>query len=476
MKSRKNTDKKCEYEKLINGMNDTAWLINLDGEIIGVNDSAVELLGYSREEFKELTVCDIDKRASQDEVSSLIDKLPTEKKQLFESVHISKEGEEIPVEVSSSLINYDSDLTVLSVARDIRERKKLEEKMRYLSFHDQLTGLYNRHYLKEEMKRLNTVRQHPISIIILDLNNLKLVNDRHGHHKGDKLIKKTAELLKKSCRNEDFAARMGGDEFIILLPQTSKTDAENIAERITESFEEYNFQDEILFSAALGTAVKDNVKISFDKVITEAEESMYINKLEKKKSSGRNILSAVLMRLREKSDETESHLENVRAYCEMIADKMGFSRQNTEKLKVAAFYHDIGKIILPERLFEKKELSQADYQKIKMHSEVGSELLAYSDKFKDAAEAVKHHHECWDSSGYPDGLSGENIPLFSRIIFIADAFDAMTTKRSYKKRKTFEDAVDELKKNAGTQFDPYLVEIFIKALEQKDLAKKLNIK
>lgn len=454
-----------EYQNILNGMNDSVWIIDLQGNIVDVNTRAIEILDYSLEDFKEMKVHEIDKNASEEDVLILIKGLTKDKKQVFESVHLSRSGEEIPVEISSSLIDYRGKLSVLSIARDMSQRKEQQKKIRHMTFHDQLTGLYNRHYLEEEMQRLNTKRQHPISIIIADVNNLKIVNDTYGHQKGDQLLKNIAQIIKDSCREEEIIARIGGDEFIILLPQTSKNIAQEILERIRKNLNETDFIDEIKMSAALGLSVKNKKEEKFDNIIKQAEDRMYKNKIKNKRVQGRNLLLSIMQTLKEKSDEDEAHLQKVREYSVMLAEALSLSQHEINKLKIASFYHDIGKIVIHEKILNKKEkLSSDDWKVIKLHSELGTKLLAYTDKYKESGEIIRYHHEYWDGSGYPEGRAADEIPLLSRILSIADAYDVMTRDRVYKKRMSKVEASEELNRCAGAQFDPDLVELFLELI------------
>ena len=454
-----------EYKSLINGMNDTAWVIDFEGKIIEANNRAVELLGYNHQELKNMPVHKIAFEKSESEILSLIENLPKDGKQVFESIHLSKDGDKIPVEISSSLVSYKGEKVVLSIARDIKDRREKEEKIKYMTFHDQLTGLYNRHYLEEEMKRINTKRQLPISLIMADLNNLKDVNDNYGHQKGDQLLQKAAELINATCRQEDIIARMGGDEFLILLPQTNISAAEEIKDRLIMKLDDYKLDEEIPLSIALGIATKNKVVESFDDIIKKAEKSMYINKLQIKSDQGRNILASIMDNLKEKSDESSSHIENVQKYSLMLAEKIGLNNAEIDKLKIAAHYHDIGKIIIPEKIFTKQEkLSPEDWEIIKMHPSLGAKIVSWADMYEELGAAIKYHHERWDGSGYPAGLSGDNIPLLARIISIADAFEVMVSGRIYKKMLSLREAKKELQSCAGTQFDPDLVEVFIEIL------------
>lgn len=454
-----------EYQNILNGMNDFVWIIDLQGNIIDVNTRVIEILNYSLEDVKEMKVHDVDKNASEEDVLTLIKGLTKEKKQVFESIHLSRSGEEIPVEISSSLIDYRGKLSVLSIARNMSQRKEQQKKIRYMTFHDQLTDLYNRHYLEEEMQRLNTKRQHPISIIIADVNNLKIVNDTYGHQKGDQLLKNIAQIIKNSCREEEIIARIGGDEFIILLPQTSKNMAQDVVERIRKNLNETNFIDNIKLSAALGLSVKKKKEEKFDDIIKQAEDRMYKNKIKNKGVQGRNLLFSIMQILKEKSDEDEAHLQKVREYSLMLGEALSLSQHEIIILKIVSFYHDIGKIVISEKILNKKgKLNSDDWKIIKLHPELGAKLLAYTDKYKESGEIIRYHHEYWDGSGYPEGREADEIPLLSRILSIADAYDVMTRDRVYKKRMSKDEASEELNRCAGAQFDPDLVELFLELI------------
>jgi len=351
--------------------------------------------------------------------------------------------------------------------RDITERKDAEEKIRYLSFHDQLTGLYNRHFLEKEMKRLDTERQLPIGMIMADLNGLKLANDTFGHKAGDEMLKQTAEILRSSCRREDIIARWGGDEFIIFLPQTTEEDAKAICQRIEEKCQETYVKDMSL-SLAVGAAIKNSTKKGLEELLKEAEENMYKHKRAESQQVKSAGLKTMLKSLEAKSFETEAHYSSMQDAAQKIGKKIGLSESELSKLKILISLHDIGKInISAEILTKKGPLTAEEWDIIRKHPETGYRIVRATEEFAHVAEDILSHHERWDGSGYPQGLKGKEVPLPARITAIADAFEVMSSGRPYKKAMAREEIIAELKRWAGSQFDPELADVFLTILEEE---------
>ncbi|MCC3146014.1 diguanylate cyclase, partial [Halanaerobium sp. Z-7514] len=333
----------------------------------------------------------------------------------------------------------------------------------YMSFHDSLTGLYNRVYLEDMMERIDTARNLPICLIMADLNNLKQLNDLYGHATGDQCIKKAAEILTQSCRQEDVVARWGGDEFVILLPNTDLKESEKIIQRINQA--EFAAGMEVELSIALGAACKSNENEEIFEILNEAENRMYINKFANRESGRGIILSSFLNTLKEKSFETETHVNRMSELTKRFGKKLELSNEQIDKLFILSLLHDIGKISIPERILNKKDkLSEEEWEIIKSHPEAGYRIIESIPRFSHIAEEILHHHERWDGSGYPEGLKGEEIPLLSRILTIVDAYDVMISGRPYKEAMSKEEVIAELKECAGTQFDPELVKIFLEII------------
>lgn len=347
--------------------------------------------------------------------------------------------------------------------KNISDRKEIEEKLRYNGFHDKLTGLYNRAFLEAELQRIDTKRQLPISIIMGDLNNLKLINDSYGHFKGDELIKEAADIINESCRSEDILARWGGDEFVILLPKTELDASEEIIERIYKKSEER--KSALGVSISLGTAAKTSQDEDIFKILSQAEDRMYKNKISNRKSARSSVLSAFLTSLRAKSSETEEHVGRMSKIAGRFGQEVGLNSSDLDKLYLLTQMHDIGKIAVPEEILNKSDkLTNKEWEKIKKHTEVGYRITSNIEDFAHIAAEILYHHECWDGSGYPEGLTGKEIPLLSRILAIVDSYDVMVSGRPYKEAMTEAEAREELKRCAGSQFDPELIDLFLEVI------------
>ena len=359
--------------------------------------------------------------------------------------------------------NEDGSFVIDGFCWDITERHQREEKIKYMGFHDKLTGLYNRAFLEEEIKRVDTSRQLPISIIMGDLNNLKLINDTYGHQTGDQLIEKAAEMIEKSCRDEDIIARWGGDEFVILLPQTTVKESEEVIKRINQQMERE--KGELAVSISLGTAVKTDSEQTLMAVLTKSEDRMYKNKIANRKSARSSVLSAFLASLKEKSSETEEHVQRMSKLAKRFSEKVGLSNSEQDRLYLLTQMHDIGKIAVSEEILNKPDkLNEEEWEVIKKHTETGFRITSNFEDFAHISHEILHHHERWDGSGYPEGLVGKDIPLLSRMLTIIDSYDVMISGRPYKEAMTETEAASELKSCAGSQFDPELVDKFIESL------------
>lgn len=379
------------------------------------------------------------------------------------TILIRKDGTEIPIEDSAAPIKDNKGYVtgVVIVFRDFSDKKERLEEIEYLSFHDHLTGLYNRRYISDAIKRLDTKRSLPFSLMAIDVNGLKLTNDAFGHEVGDQLLIHVAELLKEVCRDEDIVGRMGGDEFIILLPKTSEEEARRIKKRIVEKTKTEKF-DSVIVSLAIGFAAKNAESEIINEVLKVADNNMYKDKLKYGKIMRSKTIETVIEKIQKKYEQEEVHTARVSKYCEAIAKAMGFHKKEIERIKMAGILHDIGKIIVPPELLNKSAtLSKNEFDIIKRHSETSYQILKSVEEYFDFAEDVLYHHERIDGKGYPEGLKGDEIPLGSRIIAVADAYEAMTSERPYQEAMTKEAAITELISCSGKQFDSNIVDIFV---------------
>lgn len=375
---------------------------------------------------------------------------------------------------------YDSDgriLGLIGVSRDITDRKKNEAEILYLGQHDALTGLHNRSYYEKERQRLDHPDYLPLSLIIGDINGLKLINDAFGHSEGDKLLISIAKIMADCIPEQDVLVRTGGDEFVIMLPQTAYPEAGVMVENIKKACEEgYKLDNELIItSISLGFATKTTTHESFEKIFKLAEESMYRKKLLEYKSFHSAIMDSIKTTLYEKSNETEAHAERMAELAKQLGRALGLDQEELVALELAATLHDIGKISIDSKLLKKNSpLTDADWREMKKHPEVGYRIAQTIPELRKISEYILCHHERWDGKGYPQGLKGEEIPVLARILAIVDAYDAMTENRSYRRAMTENEAIDELQNHAGRQFDPALVAVFIKDVIKKRLSNKIR--
>ncbi|MGQ9622786.1 MAG: PAS domain S-box protein [Candidatus Caldatribacteriaceae bacterium] len=358
-----------------------------------------------------------------------------------------------------------------TIFNDITERKLAEERIRYLTFHDVLTGLYNRTFFEQEANHLDTPENLPLSIIMGDLNGLKLINDAFGHAMGDELLRQAARILEEICAGRGIVARLGGDEFVVLLPRTSSTEVQALGEKIQEAFHR-TFVESIPLSISLGYGTKTESKESLSEILRIAENWMYQRKLIERTSLHNRVLQAFRASLQAVTQETEEHSQRIRDLALRLGKALGLSQRELDELSLLAEFHDIGKITIPRTILEKSgPLNEEEWSIVKKHPEVGFRITQSIWELSSIATYILFHHERFDGQGYPRGLKGENIPLLSRIIAVCDAYDAMVSSRPYRRAYTKKEAMEELKRCAGTQFDPRIVEIFVKILEEDNYPK-----
>jgi diguanylate cyclase (GGDEF)-like protein len=369
----------------------------------------------------------------------------------------------------------------LQNARDYREQ--LEQAIR-----DPLTGIYNRRFFYEALEK-EVQRQgrygSPVSFVLFDLDDFKRVNDRHGHAAGDDALCRFAELAMDLIRPVDSFARLGGEEFGLLLPETMRLDALMVAERIRSAAAREHILPgcNLQVSAGISNCPED---ASTAKALEKrADEALYWAKHNGKnisalasevtlaEESGEQYAVAPLYALVEMIDShlrTRDHSDNVALYATALGRSLGLEPDSLVKLQRAAQLHDIGKVaVSAEILCKPGKLNRNEFAEVWRHPLVGSMMLAHAGLGVES-RWVRHHHERMDGGGYPDGLRGEEIPRESRIIFVADSFEAMTSDRPYSSGMRVEQAVEELRACAGSQFDARVVESLVQLVERGELA------
>ncbi len=444
------------------------------GVITDCNENFANIIGSSQEVLVGFNMLEMMKNIK---VVEAIQKTLEGGTAKYEGIYHSVTAEkETPVRVLFAPL-FSLDKKVMGgagIIEDITERKNYQEKLEYLSMHDKLTGLYNRALFEEEIKRLENSREYPITIMSCDVDGLKIINDTIGHDKGDILLKTCSKILEKSLRKSDIIARIGGDEFALVLPLADQIKGEKIAERIEHNVKIHNEQNQSLpLSISIGITTVADKKISLTKALQEADEKMYHQKLIQKKSSRSQIIHSLMAALGEKDYITEGHSQRLAVYCEKMGKKLNLTSGTIADLNLLAQVHDLGKVGIPDHILQKEEpLTEEERDTMYKHPEKGYRIAAASPDLAGVADLILKHHERWDGTGYQLGIKGTEIPIECRILAIADAYDAMTNKRPYSKAKSKEEAVEELKRCSGTQFDPELVGIFLSILEEEDFLYK----
>lgn len=359
-------------------------------------------------------------------------------------------------------------LGIVCTGRDVTERKRRENEILYLSERDGLTGLYNRVYFERMAAEMEAPAYLPVSAVMCDLNGLNLVNDSFGHAKGDELLRRAAEILLGCKRTGDVAARVGGDEFYLLMPHTSEEKVRRIIACMERAYERRAAEPDSILrysGITMGSATKNTAEEHLSETIRNAEETMYRRKLLSQKGVHGAALNSIRSALHEKSNETQEHADRIGDLTRRIGALLSLSEGDLNLLQLAAELHDIGKISIDQTILTKTApLDEEEWRKLKQHPEIGYRITQAIPELRAISDIILTHHERWDGTGYPQGLRGEQIPLMARIVTVADAFDAMTEGRPYKLAMTAGEAKDELVRLAGKQFDPEIVKLFVEQI------------
>jgi two-component system, cell cycle response regulator len=337
---------------------------------------------------------------------------------------------------------------------DIGERKRLEAQLEYLAYHDALTGLANRRRL---MDTLDAAEGRQL-LVFFDLDGFKIYNDSFGHMEGDLLLRRLGRKLDRAIGTRGVAYRLGGDEFCILAPMPE----DEGRELIDASLEALSEQGEgFSVTASWGGVVVPDEAPNATAALVMADQRMYADKGVGRVSAKQQTRDLILRVLAERHPELHEHVDAVAALARAVGERMGFGDEQLERLERAAELHDIGKIAIPDAILNKAgPLDPDEWGFMRRHTLIGESMLSAAPALRAAAKIVRSSHERIDGKGYPDGLSGDEIPLSSRIIFVCDAFHAMTSERPYSPAKSTDDALAELSRCAGSQFDPAVVEAF----------------
>jgi diguanylate cyclase (GGDEF)-like protein/PAS domain S-box-containing protein len=436
-----------------------------DGNVVQVNNTWCSQTGYARTELS--TISDW-LRLAYGKVPSHFEDIKQnyfrhdERRFDGEFEIRTKDGRTLFWEIYSATIGRSDDARklVMNIAFDVTERKQKDQEILFLSYHDPLTGLYNRRFYDQELWRLRQPKHAPVSIIMADINGLKITNDAFGHAAGDQLLLRVRDLFLKHKQKDEVICRTGGDEFVFLLPQTPYEKALQKIDIMNQELEKMVLNG-INISVSFGLATK-TTQIDFEDVVSEAEIDMYNKKLFEVSSKRSETIKTIMNTLYFKCPREEDHAHNVGELAVQIGQALGMRRDDVNLLRMMGQIHDIGKIAVDDRILNKIEpLSDEEWSDIKRHPEIGYRILSSSAEYAQIAGDILAHHERWDGLGYPKGISGDQIPLRARIIAIAEAYDAMMSYRPYREALSRDEAVREICKMSGSQFDPVIAATFV---------------
>ena len=358
-----------------------------------------------------------------------------------------------------------TDGEIISIVRDITQHREMERELKNMSLTDQATGLRNRTYFEAELRRLTDARYLPVGVIVCDIDGLKFINDTLGHDTGDKLIAAAAYMIAACFGAGDVVARIGGGEFGIILPHSGPDAVGEACDRIQAAVADYRETSKMPLSVSVGMSLCTDGQTTLNDTFKTADRNMYREKLHSKQSGHSAIVSTLAQALEARDFVTDGHADRLQDLMERLAVAAGLPASALPDLRLLGRFHDIGKVGIPDQiLFKPGRLTREEFDIMKRHCEIGYRIAQASPELAPIAEWILKHQEWWNGEGYPLGLAGEDIPLPCRMLAIVDAYDAMTNDRPYRRAMSSGEAVAELVRCAGRQFDGTLVELFVKII------------
>ena len=464
--SEKLRESESRYKELFDNASALIWTFKEDGQLTSYNNSFAEMMGitfYSSGHTIErfLSKKTMDKIGQQSVFTYFLDHINTR----IEIEMINQMGAMFAIELHTRIVYKNAQIHELqAVGNDVTDKKMAEAKIKYLTEHDTLTGLNNRLYFDRQLSQLENEDVHNLSIIIGDINGLKMVNDAFGHKMGDEMLIEVSKVLMAIFDNEgDVISRLSGDEFAIIT-QTRNIPAKiDAIQTACQKLVQFPFVVDI----SLGYSIRKKMTQSLDSIFREADHQMYRNKLRRTKKIKMNMIESLKAQLEAKSIETAMHSERMTELAEKMGKFLNLNASVIEELILATSMHDIGMVSVDKRIVTKTgKLTQEEFKEIMKHSEIGYHLLVATPSLAGIGEYVLSHHENYDGSGYPQGLKGLEIPLLSRIISVIDSYESMTHDRPYRKAISHEAAVHDLMAQSGKKYDPNLVLAFINCLKE----------
>jgi diguanylate cyclase (GGDEF)-like protein/PAS domain S-box-containing protein/putative nucleotidyltransferase with HDIG domain len=511
------------YKELFENANDAIFIADpKTGQLLDANKQAEKLIGRPKEEIRKMHQSQLHPEDKREHYIEQFKKdVQVKSTQIHESEVISKDGKIIPVAISASVIQIDNKEVIQGIFTDLSELKRLEEEKKQaersslIDFH---TQLYNYRYLQRRLTtEFSAAKRYliPLSLIMIDIDYFKSINDTYGHQFGDEVLRQFAKLLLDNARESDIVCRFGGEEFIIILPNTDRLGSKRFAGRLQRIIKDYNFKSitskysvKLKVSMGLVSYPEDGMKTSSalldcaDKALADAKEKasgsirLYcevgqdeifgsiieeaakqrIEILRRKFANLSRRMNQTIMEsvyalaktVGARDDYTERHSEEMAEYVSKIAKRLSLTNEEIENIRNGAMLHDIGKIgIKDEILLKPVKLTEKELKEVRKHPEIGADIIRQVHFLKNVVPIILYHHERYDGFGYGSGLRGEEIPIGARIIAIVDTYQALISDRPYRGAYSKKEAVKIVRDGAGSFFDPKIVEVFLDILKQE---------
>lgn len=463
-------------QTIIKGTNTAIWELNWDTGVLIVNERWKEIVGLSDSPIAPLSFDlwkgHIHPQDQERFTHAFVRLLTHETDDIHEELRMCHHnGEYLWTFVQGSMneVSPNPGSTLFSgIMQDISDRKEKELEILHLSYYDHLTGLFNRRKYEEILKDIDVPECLPLSLIMTDVDALKITNDAFGHQAGDHLLKHITGKLVTHFPADAYIFRIGGDEFVIVWPNMPFTQAKRSIDLLNEELKQ-DVINGIPCSVSIGVATRTSMRTKLTDVIREAEMIMYHRKLMISGDYRSGIIEKVKDTFFESHPEERIHANLVKKYLFQLGNEFHLSESDLNSLLLLAEIHDIGKIaVSSELLLKPMALGKDELKQIQRHTDIGYRILVSSYEYDKIALDVLHHHERWDGKGYPKKISEDEIPWKARFLSICEAYAAMTQPFPYRPELSPQDASREIMNNSGTQFDPEIARVFVEKVLKVD--------